>query len=150
MFWFIALLLLVGAGFYFYQKMMAIEQEIRAEQEAEQPAPSVSEPVKEKEQEPAPEPEPEVAQDDEPDPHVVTPEVEKMTAKADPVADEALSLEDEILAAVENLPGMKQTEIYESFTDVSKKQLQQLIKDMADSGKLKREKKGNSYLLYPI
>ena len=35
MFWFIILLLFVGAGFYFYQKMMAIEREIRAEQEIE-------------------------------------------------------------------------------------------------------------------
>ena len=35
MFWFVLLLLLVGAGFYFYRKMMSIEREIRAEQEVE-------------------------------------------------------------------------------------------------------------------
>ncbi|MCW8891926.1 MAG: hypothetical protein OQL18_01250, partial [Deltaproteobacteria bacterium] len=35
MFWFIVLLLIVGAGFYFYQKMMTIEREIRAEQDGE-------------------------------------------------------------------------------------------------------------------
>jgi len=58
-------------------------------------------------------------------------------------------LEDEILAAVNNLPGVKQTELYDSFTDVTKKHLQQVLKEMDDSGKLKREKKGSSYLLYP-
>ena len=34
MFWFIVLLLVVGAGFYFYQKLISIEREIHAEQEA--------------------------------------------------------------------------------------------------------------------
>ena len=35
MFWFIVLLLVAGAGFYFYQKLSTIEREIRAEQDAE-------------------------------------------------------------------------------------------------------------------
>lgn len=142
MFWFIVLLLLAGAGFFFYQKMMAIEREIRAEQEADSAA-EAGEPVKTE----AP-----VAEEEEDalDPHVVTPEVEKMTAKAEPVDDDGLSLEDEILIAVKNLPGIKQTELYSSFSDVSKKHLQQVLKDMDDSEKLKREKKGSSYLLYPL
>jgi hypothetical protein len=141
MFWFIVILLLAGAGFYFYQKLMTIEQEIRAEQEAdqatEQPAaaPAQTAPV--------------TAQQETSDSPIVTPEVEKLAAKVAPVADASLSLEDEILAAVKNLPGVKQTELYGSFSDVSKKQLQQLIKDLADNGQMKREKKGNSYLLYP-
>jgi hypothetical protein len=142
MFWFIVILLLAGAGFYFYQKMMDIEREIRAEQEAAQASASVPvEPSKKKS-----EPEPESASD----PPIVTPEVEKMTAKATPVADESLSLEGEVLAAVKNLQGVKQTELYGSFTDVGKKQLQQLLKELDDSGKIKREKKGSSYLLYPV
>ncbi|WP_303720506.1 hypothetical protein [Malonomonas rubra] len=148
MFWFIALLLLAGAGFYFYQKMMAIEQEIRAEQEAETAASPVAEPVKEAAQEPVAEPE--QTKEEAADPPIVTPEVEKMTSKAEPVDDESFSLEDEILAAVKNLPGMKQSEIYESFADVGKKQLQVLLKEMADSEKLKRERKGSSYLLFPV
>ena len=36
-----------------------------------------------------------------------------------------------------------------SFADINKKQLQQLLKDLDDAGKLKREKEGSSYLLYP-
>lgn len=142
MFWIIVLLLLAGAGFYFYQKMMEIEKEIRAEQEADAgSAEVVAQPQKV-----APEPVVEAVVDSQ----IVTPEVEKMTSKAEPVADASLSLEDEILAAVKNLPGVKQTEIYTSFADVNRKQLQQLLKEMDDGGKLKREKKGSSYLLYPI
>ena len=145
MFWIIVLLLLAGAGFYFYQKMMEIEKEIRAEQDPDSgSAETVTETKPEKvavEQEA-----PEEAVVDSP---IVTPEVEKMTSKAEPVADDSLSLEGEILAAVKNLPGVKQTEIYTSFADVNKKQLQQMLKEMDDDGKLKREKKGSSYLLYP-
>jgi len=143
MFWFIVVLLLAGAGFYFYQKMMEIEREIRTEQEVGQvvtevpPAAPAEKPEAVKEEEVA-------------DPPVVTPEVEKMAAKATPVADEDMSLEGEILEAVNNLPGVKQTELYSSFSDVSKKQLQTLLKELDDAGKLKREKKGSSYLLYPV
>jgi len=139
MFWFIVLLLLAGAGFYFYQKMMDIEREIRAEQEAGQATEEVAA---------ASQPEP-VPGNQSSDSQIVTPEVEKMAAKAEPVVYESLSLEDEVLAAVDNLPGMKQTELYNSFADVSKKQLQLMLKEMDDAGKLKREKKGSSYLLYP-
>ncbi len=148
MFWFVVLLLLAGAGFFFYQKMMAIEQEIRAEQQADSAA-KVAEP--EKSGEPAvAEEKTDAVEEDASDPPVVTPEVEKMTVKAEPVADVDMTLEDEILAAVQNLPGMKQTELYDSFTDVGKKQLQQLLKELDEGGKLKREKQGSSYLLYPV
>lgn len=140
MFWFIVLLLLAGAGFYFYQKMMEIEREIRAEQDAGQASAGGA-------ASPASKPEP--VQDEPSDSQIVTPEVDKMTTKVVPVADASLSLEDEILAAIKNLPGVKQTEIYASFADVNKKQLQQLLKELADGGKINREKKGSSYLLYP-
>lgn len=136
MFWFIVLLLLAGAGFYFYQKMVTIEREIRAEQGGER-APVVEPKA------------PDDKQEDASDSPIVTPEVEKMTAKVEPVADESLSLADEILAAVGNLPGVKQTELYSSFSDVDKKDLQKLLKELADSGQLKREKKGSSFILYP-
>ncbi len=146
MFWVIVLLLLAGAGFYFYQKMMEIEKEIRAEQDAAQLSGDKKQAKADKEESAvAAEAEAQGAVD----PPVVTPEVEKMAAKAEPVVNESQSLEGEILAAVKNLPGVKQTEIYTSFADINKKQLQLLLKEMDDSGKLKREKKGSSYLLYP-
>jgi len=146
MFWVIVLLLLAGAGFYFYQKMMEIEKEIRAEQEAEKAGGVSQQAEVAKEESPAVA----AAEEEYSDPPVVTPDVEKMAAKAEPVSDEFLSLEDEILAAVNNLPGVKQTELYTSFADINRKQLQQLLKEMDDGGKLKREKKGSSYLLYPV
>ena len=141
MFWFIVLLLLAGAGFYFYQKLMVIEREIRADQDAEKAAEQSG---------PVVATTPVAAQETTDDPVIVTPEVEKMTSRAAPVADTDMSLEDEVLAAVANLPGIKQTELYASFTDVDKKQLQQMLKELDDAGKIRREKKGSSYLLYPV
>jgi len=145
MFWFIVLLLVVGAGFYFYQKMMAIEREIRAELDAvATTAVVVAAPDKK-----AVDPEPELVKETTTDSSTITSAVEKMTSKAEPIADESFSLEDEILAAVKNLPGVKQTELYSSFGDVNRKQLQKMLKKMADAGKLRREKKGSSYFIYP-
>jgi|GEM_PF-763121 len=144
MFWFIVLLLVVGAGFYFYQKLSTIEREIRAEQEAEKEGAAAAQPVDTVKE--APEP----RQKEASDPPIVSSEVEKMAAKAAPVADDSFSLEDEVLVAVNNLPGMKQTELYSSFPDVDKKRLQQLIKNLADAGRLKREKQGSSYVLHPV
>lgn len=138
MFWFIVLLLILGAGFYFYQKMMTIEREILAEQETQQGTAGTTEAVQTEETE-----------QESNDPPVVTPEIEKMAAKAEPVVDELLSLEEEIFAAVQNMPGIKQTELYSSFADVDKKQLQKLLKELGDSGKLQRKKEGSSYQLFP-
>ena len=146
--WLIALLLLAGAGFYFYQKMMDIEREIRAEQESTQPSTVVAS-AADSAPDAAAGPAAGETDDEMIDSPIVTPEVEQMTTKAEPVEDKAMSLEDELLAAVANLPGIKQTELYESFADVSRKQLQKLVKDLADSGKLKREKQGSTFLLYP-
>ncbi len=139
MFWFVVVLLIVGAGFYFYRKMMTIEREILAEQEAERGPAEKAEPDRPVKKEEAFN-----------DPPIVTPEVEKMVAKAEPVAAEPLSLEEEILTAVENLPGIKQTELYGSFADVDRKQLQKLLKELGDDGRLTREKRGSTYLLYPV
>ena len=143
MFWFVVLLLLVGAGFYFYQKLTAIEAEIRAEQAAEKSEGTA--PVAET----RPQTETESQEEEGIVPPVVTSEVKKMAAKVEPVADEGMGVEDEILAAVANLPGIKQTDLYESFPELDKKRLQQLIKELADSGRLARYKQGSSYLLYP-
>ena len=135
MFWFIVLLLFVGAGFYFYQKMMAIEREIRVEQGADN-EPVV--PVQEREMQS------EVMNQStvfDPDSSLVSVESE-MT--------DSTSTEDTILVKVTEQPGIKQTELYPLFADTNKKQLQQSIKKMADDGILRREKQGSSYLLYPV
>lgn len=136
MFWFIVLLLVAGAGFYFYQKLSTIEREIRAEQDAERarsiaasPEPAKKEEVKQEVEVEAVDREPTIAET--------------------PVPDETLSTEGEILAAVKNLPGIKQTDLYRSFSDVDKKKFQQTVKKLADAGTLKREKQGSSYILFP-
>ncbi len=136
MVWFIVLLLVAGAGFYFYQKLTAIEREIRAEQDAEKSRAAASSP--------------EVVEPEKPEaaPELVAVDREPTVAET-PVPDESLSTDDEILAAVKNLPGIKQTELYESFADIEKKKFQQLVKKLADSGSIRREKKGNSYLIFP-
>lgn len=133
MFWFIVLLLVAGAGFYFYQKLMAIEREIRADQEAEllrDSAPGSDSPIVEEK------------------PVAVETENEPTVAET-PVMDRSMTLEDELLAAVKNLPGIKQTEVYSSFPDVDRKKLQQLLKEFEEKGLLRREKKGSSYSLFP-
>lgn len=137
MFWFIVVLLVAGAGFYFYQKLIGIEREIRAEQAmvsnrataeksgvvASRPAAPVSELV-------ASERAPTVAET--------------------PVPAECSSFAEEILAAVHNLPGIMQTELAAGFPDVEKKKFQQTLKKLADDGSVRREKQGSSYLVFPV
>lgn len=137
MFWVVILLLVVGGCFYLYKKMTEIEKEIRAGQAIIKKMPSEKIPVQK------------IAERVD-TPPVVTHEVETMVAKTEPVVSHSLSLEDEVHNAVKNLPGVKQSDLYDSFADVSKKRLQQLLKQMADSGKVRREKQGSTYLLFPV
>ena len=132
MFAFIVLLIVAGACFYFYQRLTALEQEIRAEQaRAKAAAVTPEPPAGPEKEEPAP---------------VVEP-IEPVSVEEE--SKEPESLEEKILAVVAKNSGMKQTELYGMFGDIDKKLLQRTLKEMADSGQLKREKKGNSYLLYP-
>ncbi len=131
MFWFIVLLLVVGAGFYFYQKLISIEREIHAEQEAYSVA------VEEAEKSPVDVP---------PAPVDAGSSLESIASEN----TEPTSLAEAILAEVLKQAGVKQTDLYPLFADVNKKQLQRLIKELADNGRLRREKVSSSYLLYPI
>ena len=134
MFAFIVLLIVAGACFYFYQRLTALEQEIRAEQaRAKAAAVTPEPPVSPEKEEPAP----------------VVEKVEPAPAPVEAEPKESASLEKAILAAVAKTPGIKQTELYDFFGSIDKKQLQKTVKGIADGGQLKREKKGNSYLLYP-
>ena len=137
MFAFIVLLIVAGACFYFYQRLTALEQEIRAEQARARAAAVAAEPPKSTENE-TPNPFEEKVEP------VSVPVEEVVAEPAEPV-----TLEEAILAEVAKNSGMKQTELYGMFGDTDKKQLQRIVKELADSGQLKREKQGNSYLLYP-
>ena len=132
MFWFIVLLLVVGAGFYFYQKLISIEREIHAEQEAYTVALQKAEKTPE-----------EVPEAKEPDP-------ETTPGTVTPQQDESNSLAEMICVEVNNQAGIKQTDLYPLFASTNKKQLQRLIKELSDDGRLRREKLGSSYLLYPV
>ncbi len=132
MFWFIVLLLVVGAGFYFYQKLIAIEREIHAEQKEYNAA------LQKAEKSPQ---DISAANDSDSGNTAVD-----LTSEG----DAPISLEEAILAEINKQAGIKQTDLYPMFSATNKKQLQKLIKVLADSGKLRREKQGSSYLLYPL
>ncbi len=132
MFWFIILLLVVGAGFYFYQKLISIEREIYAEQEAYSAALQKAEKL----------PEDVPAEKDS--------NSEKSSSAVTSERGEPTSLAEMICAEVNKQAGIKQTDLYPLFADTGKKQLQRLIKELTDDGRLRREKQGSSYLLYPM
>jgi len=144
MFAFVVLLIVIGACFYFYQKITALEQEIRAEQARAKaaavqpqvaPTPKVAEPAatKVKSAEPA-----------------AKPASKTKAATKDKKQTEDKNLKEAVAAAVAKSPGMKQPELYTIFADTHRKQLQRAVKDLAESGKIKREKQGNTFLLYPL
>ncbi|MCW8859102.1 MAG: hypothetical protein OQK97_05295 [Deltaproteobacteria bacterium] len=133
MFWFIVLLLIVGAGFYFYQKMMTIEREIRAEQDGEILTQGEDEKAA-------------VVADQQPAPAEINDDFTAINNIKELLAD---SLESLLQQQINQKPGMAQSDIYSIFPDVSKKKLQQVLKEMADEGRIKRKKQGSSYLLSP-
>jgi hypothetical protein len=125
MFWFILLLLIIGTGFYLQSSAREVEDEIKSLQEQPCATKDVK-PVVESNVPPSTEPE----------------DLVKEPAATDPLISQ-------IIEIVENNPGMKQTELYPQVSDVSKKVLQQTLKELADGGCLKREKNGSTYLLFP-
>ncbi len=126
MFWFILLLLVIGAGFYFYSSMKEVDDEIKESRILFPPGKV------------------------EPGPSVVS----EAVVAAEPAAvvndgPPAGSLEAEVLRLVAATPGMKQTDLYPHLADVNKKSIQQMVRVLADDGRIRREKSGSSYLLYP-
>lgn len=135
MFWFIVLLLLAGGGFYVYSKLREMERQIRAEQEREKELAQQQSVVATETTAPA------AQQDASPMAATAT-----VPAAASTAAD---TDEQKILAAVQRQPGIVQSELYALLPAMSKRQQQQLIKQLADDGKLKRKAHRSSYQLYP-
>lgn len=123
------LLALIVAGYYVYQRLLALEREIRAAGPgpAERTESSVA-------------PLGGVSEESEPQP---------VTAGAAMVTPEA-GLDNRILAVLAEAPGLAQTELYLEFPDAERRVLQKLLRRLEDSGRLRREKKGSSYRLYPL
>ncbi|NIQ93719.1 MAG: hypothetical protein GWN87_05560 [Desulfuromonadales bacterium] len=59
------------------------------------------------------------------------------------------SLEALLLDQISRQPGMLQTALYEAFADHDRKQLQSMLLKLDREGRVRREKKGSTYQLYP-
>ena len=133
MFWIVLLLILLGGGFYFYQRMVSLEQEIRAEQEREKELqagkgsqePPVAAPL-EKE---------------------FTQPLAEIVATGDLAAEVAGN---PILRLICAQPGVVQANVYADLPQLNKKQAQQMIRELADAGKIRREPLGSSFKLYLV
>jgi len=132
MFWFVLLLILLGGGFYFYQRMVALEQEIRAEQEREK-VQQASQRVKETS----------VAVSIE-----NVPGQPAMEAAATDGSDDEVYIP--ILRLIDARPGFVQSDIYSELPRLNKKQVQQIIRELVDAGKIRRERLGSSFKLYLV
>jgi hypothetical protein len=128
MFWFVLLLILLGGGFYFYQRLVALEQEIRAEQEREKELQA-----KLVNQEAA-----------------VAVAHDKESVPADAAADNPVAevVDNPILRLVCAHPGVVQADLYADVPQLNKKQAQQMIRELVDAGKIRRERMGSSFKLY--
>ena len=130
MFGFLILLLVLGGGFYFFQRLKALEAEIRAEQAAATTSPPHNDKTQTK------------AEPDRSGGQVHPLVIER----AEPTPE---SPEEIVLAAVRKNPGLRQTELYGQVAALGNRQLQVLLKEMAEQGRLQRKKQGSSYLLFP-
>lgn len=129
LFFILLLLALIVGGYFIYQRLRTIEREIRADQAA------MSE---QQDAEPSPAPEP---------PEVKSTEKGiELVASSEPEG----GLVEQVLKLVEEMPGLAQTEIYSRFDASDRRELQKQLRLLDQQGKLRREKKGNSYRLYPI
>ena len=63
---------------------------------------------------------------------------------------DTVGVKDRVMSAVEETPGLAQTELYAKFPDEDRRLLQKLLRELDQAGKLRREKKGSSYRLYPL
>lgn len=140
MFWFIVILLVAGAGFYFYRKMMAIEREIRESQSLESGGAAGAPTVESTAQSSSAEAPEKV----EPLPAGSPQDSAEVPPESPPEPGEGA-----LLAEVIRMPGIPQTELYPLLSGMSRKQAQQLLKNMAEQGRIRREKQGNSYRVYP-
>lgn len=135
MFWFVILLVVLGAGFYLYSKLKKIEEEILAEQEAAQRA-------RQQERQSPPQPSPEKQS-------AISKPASKPPAASQSASPEATSLAEQLLRTVREQPGIKQTELYPLFSTTPKRTLQYTLRELTDAGRIRREKQGNSFLLHP-
>lgn len=140
-FWFLVFLALVAGGIYLYQKLLAIEQEIRREQ-----ADELRRLEKEKVEADTAD---EIVKPD------VAPPIFREQVKLEPASDAdensatPVTLEEGLMKVINDLPGLMQTELYALFPGEEKKNLQGLLLKLDRKGVIRREKKKNSYRVFP-
>ena len=128
LFFILLLIAFIAAGYYVYQRLLKVEREIRADQHAL------------------------VEEDDsviKSDLEPVAPEPAQKVAESDPIAED-VGLNDQIMLVVEASPGLAQAEIYDKFPGTDRRELQKLLRQLDQTGQLRREKKGSSYRIYPL
>ncbi len=127
-FFLLLLLFLIVGGYYVYKRLLELEREIRAEQST---------------------------LDDESESSETSAE-EKSSASAVVLSEEAdvpsagIGLEERVVQAVIETPGLAQTELYQQFPDDQRRDIQKLLRKLDQAGNLRREKQGSSYCLYPL
>ena len=133
MFWFILFLVLLGAGFYFYQRMTALERQIRAEQALEKEHQQAQQPGTASGAGP-----------------VSGAEKTSRTVPASTASDEQSvdTAQDPVFSVIHSQPGVLQADIYDQLPQFSKRQTQQMIRQLVKDGKIRRERTGSSYQLY--
>ncbi|MFO7766390.1 MAG: helix-turn-helix domain-containing protein [Pelovirga sp.] len=133
MFWIVLFLLLLGGLFYLYQKMKALEQQIRAEQALEKASQQLESTAADSATELA-----SAAQNP------------SRTVSPAPASDgQSINTAcDPVLHAIDSQPGVLQADIYDQLRQFKKRQVQQMIRQLVEDGKVRRERAGNSYQLY--
>ncbi len=128
LFFILLLIAFIVAGYYVYQRLLKIEREIRADQHSL------------------------VEEDDsviESDIEPVSPEPAQKVEDSDALSED-IGLNDQIVLVVEGSPGLAQAEIYDKFPNEDRRELQKLLRQLDQAGRLRREKKGSSYRIYPL
>jgi hypothetical protein len=126
--WFLLLFLiaLAAGGWYLYQRLLTIEREIRQEQRQAAA---------------------EAKQDSAPADLAPDSSVEKNGAVQAPAGED---LNRSILAFVALNQGLPQAELYTQFPANDRRELQKRLRELEQSGRLRREKEGSTYRLYPL
>jgi len=133
-FWsFLILVILILAGAWFYRRLQEIEKDLRHEMEAD----AVATPANQGQQA--------VVEEDEGPPKGAAADSEDDAGEINPS-----DLTGRVSALVAAGPGIRQTEFYDHMPDISRKALQDLLRNMERDGLLRREKDRGSYKLYPL
>lgn len=126
LFFILLLVALICGGYFVYQRLKEIEREIRAEQQMQKQE------------------EPQTAS------QAVDAPVEEKAEEENPVAARQGGLGVLILQAVARTPGVTQVELYADFPDEERRELQRQLRELDREGRVRREKQGSSYRLYPL